>query len=183
MAFAGRTGLRLDITSVDQDPIRALFSEELGAIVQIRSDDREWFTDTMEAHGLMTYVHHLGRPSQDMHMDIYRGSRSILRKPILELYELWTECSHHIQKGRDNPDCAESERRVNLDPGNTGLFAMLILILKIPFYPPSIKPTTKSSHTQRTRRKWAYRDGCAFDRVGFSAIDVHMMIWSTEKSI
>ena len=40
MAFAGRCAVSLDLGPLAGDPLSLLFNEELGAVVQIRSEDR-----------------------------------------------------------------------------------------------------------------------------------------------
>jgi phosphoribosylformylglycinamidine synthase len=51
MAFAGRCGIELDLAA-DAGPVApALFSEELGAVLQIRSNDAQAVRQILERHG------------------------------------------------------------------------------------------------------------------------------------
>jgi phosphoribosylformylglycinamidine synthase len=172
MAFAGRTGIQLDIAAVDADPVRALFAEELGAVVQIRSADRPAFTKLMAVHGLETWCHPLGTLHPSRRVCINSGPREILNENLLELYGRWTETSHHIQKLRDNPSCAAQERESNLSPSNTGLQASLTFDADQNFGPFASRPKVAILREQGVNGQ--VEMAAAFDRAGFEAVDVHM---------
>src|SRR5690606_11791748 len=53
MAFAGEVGLDIELPA-EADPFAALFSEELGALLQIRVADEAAVLETLRAHGLDT---------------------------------------------------------------------------------------------------------------------------------
>jgi phosphoribosylformylglycinamidine synthase len=172
MGFAGRTGLNIDIHALGSDPIRALFAEELGAVVQVRTADRARFTAALKAHHLSDLSHCIGHPSNDERVQVSQGDTLLLAQPLLDLYAHWIETSHHIQSVRDNPACADEERASNLNAANTGLTAQLT-------YNPN---ETLTSFTDRPRMAILREQGvngqvemaAAFDRAGFEAIDVHM---------
>ncbi|MEQ5209274.1 AIR synthase-related protein, partial [Proteus sp. fly-1067] len=42
MAFAGDCGVNVDISEFDEDILAALFNEELGAVIQIKQQDRQY---------------------------------------------------------------------------------------------------------------------------------------------
>ena len=58
MAFAGHCGLDVELTGWGENTLSALFSEELGAVVQIRAGDREAFLALLEEHELDDRSHH-----------------------------------------------------------------------------------------------------------------------------
>ena len=62
MAFGARTGLELTIDGLGEDPLAALFSEEIGALLQVRGADVERVLAVLEAHGLGDCAHEVGRP-------------------------------------------------------------------------------------------------------------------------
>ncbi|SQI22247.1 phosphoribosylformylglycinamidine synthase [Salmonella enterica subsp. arizonae] len=41
MAFAGHCGVQVDIAALGDDHLAALFNEELGAVIQVREEERE----------------------------------------------------------------------------------------------------------------------------------------------
>ena len=58
MAFAGKTGLTVALDQLGHDDLAVLFAEELGAVIQVRRDDKEAVLTTLAGHGLAscTYV-------------------------------------------------------------------------------------------------------------------------------
>jgi phosphoribosylformylglycinamidine synthase len=172
MAFAGRTGLDVDVTALDADPVRALFTEELGAVVQIRSDDQAAFLAQIDVHGLSKCTHRIGRLNTHAELSVRVGQKVLLSEDLFDLLKLWTETSHQIQSLRDNPDCADQERESLLNKDNTGLHARL-----------SFDPSETSSVPAERPRMAILREqgvngqvemAAAFDRAGFEAVDVHM---------
>src|SRR3546814_10371679 len=67
MAFCSHVGLDivLDGWGADriEDVFRTLFNEELGAVVQIDSDDRAAFADMVARHGLVDCAQRIARPT------------------------------------------------------------------------------------------------------------------------
>ena len=59
MAFAAGLGLELDTTPVAADPFAALFTEELGAIVEVAAGDVEHVRARLAAAGAR--IHAIGR--------------------------------------------------------------------------------------------------------------------------
>ena len=62
MAFGARTGLELTIDGLGEDSLAALFSEEIGALLQVRGADFERVLKVLAAHGLEDCAHMVGRP-------------------------------------------------------------------------------------------------------------------------
>ena len=59
MAFAGHAGLEVDLGTV-REPLAALFSEELGAVIQLRDADLRAATAIITRHGLQDIVRRIG---------------------------------------------------------------------------------------------------------------------------
>lgn len=55
MAFAGRCGLDVDLGAVGQDDLGALFSEEPGAVIQVRHQETDAVLKILEDHGLAEF--------------------------------------------------------------------------------------------------------------------------------
>jgi phosphoribosylformylglycinamidine synthase len=62
MAFAGGTGLELELNELGGDDLAALFSEELGAVLQVRVEDTAYVRQLFVAKGLGEHVHTVGTP-------------------------------------------------------------------------------------------------------------------------
>jgi len=172
MAFAGRCGLDVDVSGLDSEPLRALFAEELGAVIQVRVADLIAVDATLRAHELSGISHQLGRPVSDKQLRVSAGGHVVVQEELFSLYADWTETSHHIQAIRDNPVCAQQERESLLDPENAGLTASL-----------SFDPAEQlGEYSSRPRMAILREQGvngqlemaAAFDRAGFEAVDVHM---------
>jgi len=171
MAFAGRTGVDIDIAELGDDPVASLFSEELGAVVQVAASDRAAFEAVMNAAGLSGCLHRLGRPSADGQVRIAMGNETMFSEGVLGLFAQWTQTSHRIQSLRDNPACADSEREWLLSSDNRGLSAQL-----------TFDPSHATEFAARPRVAVLREQGvngqvemaAAFDRAGFEAVDVHM---------
>ena len=171
MAFAGRTGIELDVSSLGSDPIRALFAEELGAVVQVSGRHRDAFIEAMSAAGLGGSVHRIGAIRADQAVRIQHDDARVFDQDLTTLLGYWTETSHRIQSLRDNPICADEERESMLNPGNSGLFADLR------FEPSQAEPFSGRPRVAVLREQGVNGQiemAAAFDRAGFDAVDVHM---------
>ena len=81
MAFAGRTGIDIDITTLAANKkhvIPALFNEELGAVIQVKKASSDKVIDVLAHHGLADCTHTLGslRPQQNIRFT-YKGETLI----------------------------------------------------------------------------------------------------------
>lgn len=179
MAFAGRAGLRIDLESdfamerlvenhTDQD---ILFNEELGAVLQIRSEDLSYVQALFEQREFPELLYQIGQPEIGSDR-IVIGEHTF---NLLELQKIWQETSYQIQKLRDNPECADSEFALIGDE-KAKLFANLTFDLKediaAPFISGSLKPKIAILREQGVNGQ--IEMAAAFNRAGFQAIDVHM---------
>jgi phosphoribosylformylglycinamidine synthase len=170
MAFAGRCGVDVDLPD-GGDPIAALFSEELGGVVQIEDADAPAWTEMVRRHGLAHAVGRVGRPRSDGRVRLAVGGVVYVDEDRVALHEAWHETSHAIQRLRDNPACADEEAAALRLPD-----AVTRLVAEVP---PAPRPR---AFTGRPRVAILREQGvngqiemaAAFDRAGFSAVDVHM---------
>jgi phosphoribosylformylglycinamidine synthase len=63
MAFCSRLGLDITLDGWGEEPFRTLFTEELGAVVQIACEDRAEFADLVARHGLIGCAQRIARPT------------------------------------------------------------------------------------------------------------------------
>ncbi len=190
MAFAGQCGLEIELPSAEPG---VLFSEELGAVVQVAAADVDAVLGMLHEAALNAKV--VGKvvrgddvvircASENGVSDTYRNTRSSLQ-------EIWSETSFHIQSLRDNPECAEKEFALLKDVARPGLFVDVDWDLsgaksktQIPFGNDKRKGKEGAPfvHTARPRVAVLREQGvngqvemaAAFDRAGFAAVDVHM---------
>jgi len=176
MAFAGRCGLEIRLDGWAEATLRALFNEELGAVVQVASANREAFEALLVKHGLAAISHPIGRPKEKLGIKLYLGGDTLFKWNWTELFSLWNETSYAMQRLRDNPQCADSEsewRRDDADPG---------ISTKLTFDPAQDTSSAYLNLGKRPRVAVLREQGvngqvemaAAFDRAGFEAVDVHM---------
>ena len=180
MAFAGRTGLNIDLEEdfamerlvenrCDQD---ILFNEELGAVIQIRHEDLHYVQALFEQHEFPEILYQIGQPEIGS-SDIKIGDTVFA---LADLQAAWQETSHQIQRLRDNPACADSEFALLADNKRSRLFADLSFDLKddiaAPYLSGSLQPKIAILREQGVNGH--VEMAAAFTRAGFQAVDVHM---------
>jgi len=175
MAFAGRSGLHCDISALGDDPLAALFAEELGVVVQVAESNLPSVEALVAEAGLESICHRLGQPSDDAHLRIDHAGSSLIDETIVDLHRAWSETTLKMQSLRDNPQCAQQEFDL-LQPGQKPkLFSRL-------GFDPNDDISAPFSGGSRPRIAILREEGvngqvemaAAFDRAGFSASDVHM---------
>jgi phosphoribosylformylglycinamidine synthase len=178
MAFAGRCGLNIMLDTFTGPALNVLFNEELGVVVQIRQHDRKRVLQILEQTGLKAITHILGTPTGDDRIAIRSGDEGkiIFGESRITLQTWWSETSHHMQALRDNPQCAAQELQTITDTNNTGLHAQLTFDhnqdIAAPYIKRGMKPKIAILREQGVNGQMEM--AAAFERAGFSAIDVHM---------
>ena len=110
MAFAGRTGIDVDLSPLGPDPIAALFSEEPGAVVQVRDADLAAVRAAFESEpSLAPCVHRIGAVETGDRVRFGTGNRTLHEASRTALHRLWSETSYRMQRLRDDPGCADEE--------------------------------------------------------------------------
>jgi phosphoribosylformylglycinamidine synthase len=119
MAFAGRCGIDVDLGPVGPDNLRALFSEELGAVIQVCHADTDEALLILAQHGLEDWSPVIGTLEETGAIRLHRHGEILLRAPRAELQSIWSQTSARMQGLRDRPDCAvEAFARIGeSDPG------------------------------------------------------------------
>jgi phosphoribosylformylglycinamidine synthase len=176
MAFVSRCGLEIDLGSVC-DVLPALFSEEVGVVLQVRADDQAAVLACLDSFGLGGCSRVIGRVEQD-HDDIQiiAGGREQYRAARVDLHRAWSEVSWKMQRLRDNPGCADFEYERILDITDPGLHAEVSFDLG---ENPAVKAILSGSRPRVAILREQGVNGqiemaAAFDRAGFSAVDVTM---------
>ncbi|MEZ8141624.1 phosphoribosylformylglycinamidine synthase [Enterovibrio sp. FF113] len=181
MAFAGHTGVEVDINTLSaneecDDELAALFNEELGAVVQVRTDELDSVLSTLSAHGLENCTHVIGTVIEDDTVRIWNGDALLLEQNRTELRAVWAETTYQMQAMRDNPTCAQQEFDAKKDVTDPGLSAALTFDVKediaAPFIATGARPQMAILREQGVNSH--VEMAAAFDRAGFDAKDVHM---------
>ncbi|TQV84017.1 phosphoribosylformylglycinamidine synthase [Exilibacterium tricleocarpae] len=175
MAFAGHCGIDIDIDGLGDDPIAALFSEELGAVVQVPRQHTAAVVERFEAAGLRDCVHLLGTTNAEDQVCIRHRGNIVFEQARAFLQLLWSETSYRLQALRDNPDCAQQEfdRILQADPGlSARLTYDCAEDIAAPFIDTGVRPRVAILREQGVNSQ--VEMAAAFDRAGFAAVDVHM---------
>ena len=181
MAFAGRCGLNVDLTSlvanqadVNEASIRALFNEELGAVIQIAKQDVAAVEALFKEADLA--LHAVATIDTDEKIVIRNQAGIVLEQTRADLQRAWQETSHAIQRLRDNPACADSEFALIGDNERSALFADVKFDVNediaAPFINSGAKPKIAILREQGVNGQ--IEMAAAFTRAGFDAYDVHM---------
>ena len=228
MAFAGRVGvaLNVDMLLIEGDGItdsrmdvgdsknwagqvgarraeqtlKALFNEELGVVLQVRTAERSEVMATLRAHGLSRHSHFIGktRPAGDSidvgkgELQIWRDAKSIFSARLVDLHQVWDTVSWRIARQRDNPACADAEHvsagSVN-DPGlhfylpNRTVALMETAQAATKTVAPAILTSRPKVAVLREQGVNSHVEmAYAFAEAGFEAFDVHMTDLQTGRA-
>jgi phosphoribosylformylglycinamidine synthase len=172
MAFAGRCGLALDLSSLPGSDLEKLFNEELGVVIQVRSADADRVMSTLR-EDFDSHAAVIGRPTKDQTISIVVGRETYTkRRAELELW--WAETSYQMQRLRDNPQCAEEEHQALCDDEDPGLrtrasFERAKLTTRGPI---AGRPSVAIFREEGVNGQ--VETAAAFDSAGFRSVDVHL---------
>ncbi|MGE0499175.1 MAG: phosphoribosylformylglycinamidine synthase [Ramlibacter sp.] len=219
MAFAGQVGvaLNIDMLLVEGDGIsdsrmdtgdaknwagqvsarreeltlRALFSEELGVVLQVRTAERDAVMQTLREHGLSAFSHFIGktRPASSSfeagkgQIQVWRDTKAVFSAALADLHQVWDSVSWKICQQRDNPACADAEHAAAGDPADPGLHVHLT-------FDPADNPAAPYLNLARPKVAILREQGVnshvemayTFTEAGFDAHDVHMTDLQTGRA-
>jgi phosphoribosylformylglycinamidine synthase len=208
MAFASHTGISINVdmiaVEIGQEPdwgdaknwaqqvsgrrheqtLRALFNEELGAVIQIRKVDRDAVFAVLRKLGLSANSHVIAKPNSNGRIEVWRDAKNIFAEPREVLQKIWANTSHQIARLRDNPDCADSEFALLDDLADTGMLPKLTFDIaddiSAPFINQNARPKVAILREQgvNSHVEMAY----AMNWAGFDSYDIHMSDLLTGKS-
>ena len=173
MMFASHIGVNVE---VDGDPIAALFSEELGAVIQVAARDWDAVERAFAQAGLSAQVGRIGTLNHEGRLVVRSRGKEIYSESGVALQRAWSETTYQMQRLRDNPECAQQEFDRILDTADPGLHAKLTFDpdedLAAPFVTKRLRPKLAILREQGVNGQMEM--AAAFDRAGFEAVDVHM---------
>ncbi|MGZ3181107.1 MAG: phosphoribosylformylglycinamidine synthase [Telluria sp.] len=199
MAFAGRTGVTVNLDILTHEgaaadwgdaknwagqvaerrnelTLRALFNEELGAVLQVRADERTAVMDVLRAHNLGACSHIIGKLNDRGVIEFTRDAKVIYSEARSALHRLWSETSWRIARLRDNPVCADMEYDRLLDEQDPGIAPVLTFDpsedVAAPFIATGARPRVAILREQGVNSH--VETAWVMDKSGFAAVDVHM---------
>lgn len=173
MMFASHQGITLDLTSLVGDVAPVLFSEELGAVIQVEESDLAQVFAYCETHKLREKVKIVATLNNSDSLIIKKEKTVLYDNSRIQLQRFWSETSYRLQRLRDNPDCADQEFEALLDEKDPGLIAALT------FNPKERKVVSYKNKPRVAILREQGVNGqqemaAAFMRAGFESVDVHM---------
>lgn len=179
MAFAGHCGLSLNLDALADDRSElpaVLFNEELGAVIQVRQDATPEVLAQFSAAGLDDCVAVIGQAVNNSDVSISFNGEPVFAGDRRLLQRQWAETSYRIQRLRDNAQGADQEFDLLLEEDNPGLSVKLGFDVNqdiaAPYIKTGVRPQVAILREQGVNGQ--VEMAAAFDRAGFSAIDVHM---------
>ncbi|WP_121455744.1 phosphoribosylformylglycinamidine synthase [Acidovorax sp. 106] len=176
--WAGQVGARRDELT-----LKALFNEELGVLLQVRTAERNDVMQTLREHGLSKFSHFVGktRPASSEidagkgELQVWRDAKAVFSAPLADLHQVWDAVSWKICQQRDNPANADAEHAAAGEPTDPGMHVHLTFDAKDNVAAPYLnlaKPKVAILREQgvNSHIEMAY----AFTEAGFEAYDVHM---------
>ena len=172
--WAGQVGARRE-----EATLKALFNEELGVVLQVRTSERNTVMQTLREHGLSAHSHFVGktRPTSSAidsgkgEVQVWRDAKCIFSAKLADLHQVWDAFSWRICRQRDNPVCADAEHAGTGAASDPGLHQHLTFEPQAPALLLS-RPKVAVLREQgvNSQIEMAY----AFTEAGFDAVDVHM---------
>ena len=186
--WAGQVGARREELT-----LRALFSEELGVLLQVRTAQRSAVMQVLRDHGLSKHSHFVGktRPAGSTiaagvgEVQVWRDAKAVFSARLADLHQVWDTTSWKICQLRDNPAGADAEHAAAGDPLDPGLHLVLA-----PGFPQGEGLPAPGLLLSRPRVAVLREQGVnshvemayAFTEAGFDAFDVHMTDLQTGRA-
>jgi phosphoribosylformylglycinamidine synthase len=168
-SWAGQVGARrTELT------LRALFNEELGAVLQVPAAVRDEVMQTLREHGLSKHAHLIGKPNDRGVVEVWRDAKSVFSASLQNLQQAWDEVSWRIARLRDNPQCADAEHQAAGRADDTGLHVHLSFEPE-PVQAPALNLARPRMAILREQGVNSHVEmSYAMALAGFETFDVHM---------
>ncbi len=193
--WAGQVGARREELT-----LKALFSEELGVVLQVRTLERGDVMQVLRAHGLSQHSHFIGktRPESSKidagkgELQVWRDAKSIFKASLADLHQVWDSVSWKICQQRDNPACADAEHVAAGSLNDPGLHVHVPnqALALVEYAQAATKKGAPAVLTARPKVAVLREQGVnshvemayAFTEAGFEAFDVHMTDLQTGRA-
>lgn len=174
MQFTSRQGVKLVLT--DDNLLGQLFAEELGAVIQVKSDKVAELLELAEKTGVSELLSLIGQSTDEDSLLIQTTTQN-LRFERSELEQEWSKVGYHIAKNRDNPECVQQAFDLIGDKSHQGLIAQANYDLNQAIEAPYINSRSTQPKVAILREQGVNGQlemAAGFKRAGLEAVDVHM---------
>lgn len=179
MAFAGHVGLdvNLDILAENSSLVSAaLFTEELGVVLQVARSNTEQILTQLSAAGFADCAYVVAKLNDQDSIRFIAQENTLLDISRIQAQRWWSETSYRIQSLRDNAECAKQEFDQLLTADDPGLSVDLTYDqnddITAPYLNRGARPRIAVLREQGVNGQ--VEMAAAFDRAGFASVDVHM---------
>ncbi|WP_367111289.1 phosphoribosylformylglycinamidine synthase [uncultured Psychrobacter sp.] len=178
MQFTSRQGIKLTLN--DDNLLGQLFSEELGAVIQVLPENVTALLELAEEYNVSAMLSLVGQSFDEdsliIQTPLHQGEDT-LRFSRSELQQEWSQVSYQIARRRDNPACVQQEYDLISDSTHKGLIAAPNFDLNQKIETPYLnsrdsKPKVAILREQGVNGQTEMAAG--FTQAGFEALDVHM---------
>jgi phosphoribosylformylglycinamidine synthase len=174
MAFAGHCGLDVKLPAGENGAAGALFSEELGVVLQVRSSQLPAVGEILERNELGALTHAVGSPTRELRVRIEAATGRV-DENWQDLRRAWSETSFRMRELRDEPGCAREEFTAACDTGAPGLNVALTFNPDEDVAAPYVNKARPRVAVLREQGVNSQVEMAAvLERVGFEPHDVHM---------
>jgi phosphoribosylformylglycinamidine synthase len=182
MQFTSRQGIKLSLS--DDNLLGQLFSEELGAVIQVLPENVADLITLAEEHNVSDMLSLVGQSTEEdsliIQTPLHQGDKT-LRFSRSELQQQWSQVSYQIAHRRDNPECVQQEYDLIADTNHKGLIAAPNFDLNQKIETPYLNSRADSDNS-KPRVAILREQGvngqlemaAGFTQAGFEAVDVHM---------
>nr|WP_312385505.1 phosphoribosylformylglycinamidine synthase [Moraxella sp. CTOTU47579] len=174
MQFTSRQGVKLVLS--DDNLLGQLFAEELGAVIQVKSDKVAELLELAEKTGVSELLSLIGQSTDEDSLLIQTATQN-LRFERSELEQEWSKVGYHIAKNRDNPECVQQAFDLIGDKSHQGLIAQANYDLNQAIEAPYINSRSTQPKVAILREQGVNGQlemAAGFKRAGLEAVDVHM---------
>nr|WP_309596516.1 phosphoribosylformylglycinamidine synthase [Moraxella osloensis] len=174
MQFTSRQGVKLVLS--DDNLLGQLFAEELGAVIQVKSDKVAQLLELAEKTDVNELLSLIGQSTDEDSLIIQTVTQN-LRFERSELEQEWSKVSYHIAKNRDNPKCVQQAFDLIGDNSHQGLIAQANYDLNQAIEAPYINSRSAQPKVAILREQGVNGQlemAAGFKRAGLEAVDVHM---------
>jgi phosphoribosylformylglycinamidine synthase len=173
MIFASRLGVTLTLSGSRTELLERLFSEEIGAVIQVAKSKLPQVQMVLDRNGIAAEA--IGLVTDTAKLTVRSGEETVLELDRALMQREWSGVSYRIQALRDNPATAKEEFDRILDDKDPGLNVVLT-------FDPA-EDVSRAIHGSGRPRVAILREqgvnsqyemAAAFIKAGFAAVDVHM---------
>lgn len=173
MAFGGGIGFDADLPAGHGGVFGALFSEELGAVLQVADENVNEVLTRFRSAGLVQCVTRIGCTRDDKLVSIAVDGRKAISGDVNTFRSIWSEVTCQMQELRDNPKCAREEFAIAGDKADRGM------TFKLGYEPDEVRDITLAMPPRIAILREQGVNGhvemaAAFREAGFESVDVHM---------